>query len=30
VMTTAAIALHVMLKNVPLRGHTPEAPPPTH
>jgi EmrB/QacA subfamily drug resistance transporter len=30
VMTTAAIALHVMLKNVPLRGHTPEPPPPSH
>lgn len=31
VMTTAAIVLHVMLKNVPLRGgHAPEPPPPSH
>ena len=31
VMTTAAILLHVMLKNVPLRGgHAPEPPPPSH
>jgi len=31
VMTTAAIGLHVMLKNVPLRGHAPvEPPPPGH
>ena len=28
VMTTAAIALHVMLKNVPLRGHAQVEPPP--
>jgi hypothetical protein len=30
-MTTVAIVLHVMLKNVPLRHHAPvEPPPPSH
>jgi EmrB/QacA subfamily drug resistance transporter len=30
VMTTAAIGLHVMLKNVPLRAHAPVEPPQSH